>query len=142
MSTNSNFTIAVHILTLLAVADEPMSSPIIASSVNTNPVTIRRMIGVLRAAGLVSTLPGSTGGARLNKSTAAITLADVYQLTKEDTLFGLHPNTPNPQCLVGRNIQRVLVAHFAETDRLIIAQLAQTTIQDVLDSVLTEERAT
>lgn len=140
MSTNSNFTIAVHILTLLASADDPMSSSTIASSVNTNPVTIRRMIGVLRVAGLVDTIPGSTGGARLSKTTSAITLADVYQLTKEDTLFGLHPNTPNPQCIVGRNIQRVLVQHFEETDRLIVEQLAQTTIQDVLDSVLTPEQ--
>lgn len=135
MSTNSNLTVAVHILTLLSLADEPLSSSTIASSVNTNPVTIRQMIGLLRDAGLVDTISGSTGGAVLHKSAADISLADVYRITKHDLPFGLHPSPPNPQCVVGRNIQHVLIDHFEETDRLIVEALARTTIQDILDNV-------
>jgi len=139
MSTNSNLTVAVHILTLLSLAEEPLSSSYIASSVNTNPVTIRQMIGVLRAAGIVETIPGSAGGAVLRKPASTITLADVYQITKHDLPFGLHPSQPNPQCLVGRNIQEVLIEHFEETDRLIIERLSHTSIQDILDSVQKHE---
>ena len=140
MSTNSNFTIAVHILTMLAFMDDPVPSSLMAQSINTNPVTIRRMVGILREAGLVRTVPGSTGGALLDKPTNAITLADVYQITKEDTVFGLHPNTPSVECLVGRNIERVLRQYFEETDRLITTNLAQVTIQDVLDNVQIADR--
>lgn len=139
MSTNSNLTVAVHILTLLSLAEDPLSSSYIAGSVNTNPVTIRQMIGLLRDAGLVETLPGSTGGAVLRKPADSITLADVYQITKHDLPFGLHPNQPNPQCLVGRNIQNVLIDHFEETDRLIVEKLSRTSIQDILDRVKEQE---
>ena len=112
MSTNSLFTSMVHVLALLASTDEPLSSSWIAQSVNTNPVVIRQVVGHLRDAGLVVTTPGCTGGARLAKDAAQITLDDVYQLVRQDTFFGLHANAPNPHCPVGRNIQGVLLDVF------------------------------
>ena len=68
----------VHVLALLASTDEPLSSSWIAQSVNTNPVVIRQVVGQLRDAGLVITTPGCTGGARLARDAAQITLDDVY----------------------------------------------------------------
>ncbi|MCA1734101.1 MAG: Rrf2 family transcriptional regulator, partial [Acidobacteria bacterium] len=54
MATSSRFAVATHILTVLAVrGDEPSSSNLIASSVGTNPVVIRRLLGMLGRAGLV-----------------------------------------------------------------------------------------
>jgi DNA-binding IscR family transcriptional regulator len=45
MSTSSRFAVAVHVLTLMAWADEePLKSEQVAESVNTNPVVIRRML--------------------------------------------------------------------------------------------------
>ena len=56
MSTNSQFTTMVHVLALLAKMDIPVSSTMIAGSVNTNPVVIRQIIRHLRDAGLVETI--------------------------------------------------------------------------------------
>lgn len=142
MSTNSNFTYAVHILTFLAQSQEPQSSAFIAESINTNPVTIRKLMGVLREAGLVDTVHGSSGGAILKKSAAAITLGDVYMLVKDEHPFGLHPSDPNPNCLIGRNIQKILVRIFDETDNLIFRALMKISIQDIVDEVLVQEAAT
>lgn len=141
MSANSNFTVAVHILTMLAVAEEPVSSSTAAGSVNTNPVTIRKMAGVLREAGLIDTLPGSSGGMILARSADQITLGEVYRIVQDDHLFGLHPNPPNPNCLVGRNIQGVLNTLLDETDQLVIRALSQITIQAILNQVLEREKS-
>lgn len=139
MSTNSQFSIIVHTLTLLAGAQAPMSSAWIAGSVNTNPVVIRQIIGQLREAGLVETVPGSAGGAMLKKDAAQITLKEVYQLVKGETFFGLHANVPNPHCPVGRNIQDVLVEIFDQMDSLIADALAGISIADVLKQVSCRE---
>lgn len=140
MSANSKFTVTVHVLTLLAGSKEPLSSSFIAKSVNTNPVTIRKTIGLLHKAGLVETVPGSTGGAFLKKAPEQITLGDVYALVKQETLFGLHPDDPSPYCPIGRNIQHVLVGVFNETDRLIAESLSNKTIAGIIDEVLACEK--
>lgn len=129
----------VHVLTLLAGADKLLSSAWMAGSVNTNPVVIRQVVGQLRTAGLVETMPGSTGGARLRKDAEQITLGDIYQLVKADTFFGLHHSEPNPHCPVGRNIQGVLVDVFDQMDELIAGALAEITVADVLQRVLAQE---
>jgi len=130
----------IHVLTLLAHADQPLSSAFIAGSVNTNPVTIRKVIGELRAAGWVETLPGSSGGALLKKAPEQISLGEVYQVVREETLFGLHPSQPNPQCPVGRSIQSVLRGIFDETDRQITASLSEISIADVMQAVAEQNR--
>lgn len=141
MSTNSQFATMVHVLTLLACTENPMSSTWIAGSVNTNPVVIRKTVGLLRKAGLVKTISGSAGGAVLNRDPAAITLAEVYRLGKSETFFGLHPSEPNPHCPVGRNIQDVLIGVCQEMDELIVGALSRITIAEVLDRVSRRESA-
>lgn len=62
MAQNSQFAVALHILTLLALnAHEPLTSEYIAGSVNTNPVFIRRVLGKLAHASLVTSQPGVGG---------------------------------------------------------------------------------
>lgn len=47
---NSRFSVAIHILSLIATISDKslLTSDFIAGSVNTNPVVVRRMIGVLK----------------------------------------------------------------------------------------------
>src|SRR5580700_3961626 len=66
MAANSRLTIAVHALAWLALAQrggrQQLTSDQVAASVNTNPVIIRRSLGELRRAGLVSVRRGANPG--------------------------------------------------------------------------------
>jgi DNA-binding IscR family transcriptional regulator len=138
---NSRFTVGVHILSLLAHEQgRTLTSEYIAVSVNTNPVVIRRLLGLLGQAGLVSTSEGAGGGTMLARPAERITLRDVYRAVEPGPLFGGTRNDPNPLCPVGRNIQGVLVGVNKEVERRMDEQLAQTTIAGVLASVRKEER--
>src|SRR3981081_4038821 len=92
MSTSSRFAVAVHVLTLMAWADEEcLKSDQVAVSVNTHPVVIRRRVGELAEDKLVSSQTGSTGGSRLARNPEQITLLDVYRAGERVDVFSLHP---------------------------------------------------
>lgn len=137
MSISSRSAVGVHVLALLAqTGEEPLSSEVMAGSVNTNAVVIRRVLGRLRRAGLVGSLEGSGGGWRLARAPVGITLLDVYRAVEEEPLFSLHSRQPNPACLVGRNIQGALEDAFGEAEGAMERRLAETTMAEVLDAVL------
>lgn len=136
MGSNSHFTVAIHILTLLANhADEALTSGFIAGSVNTNPVFIRRLLASLRNARLVSSQTGPGGGWVLLRKPADITLRDVYRAMEAKSLFAMHSSPPNPKCPVGGNIQQVLGKQFDSTLSTLERELQQTTIQDLVKEV-------
>ena len=141
MSTSSRFAVAVHILTLLASADEPLPSSLIAGSVGTNPALIRRLIGVLAQAGLVSTAMGAAGGASLARPADTITLRDVFRAVESDSLIGLHAGAPNPACMVGREITGALTRITDRAQAAMEENLAQTTIAGMLADVERSARA-
>ncbi len=135
MSTSSRFAVAVHILTLLASAREPLPSSLMAGSVNTNPALIRRMIGLLAEAGMVTTTMGSIGGASLARPASDITLLDVFRAVESTALIALHQNAPNPACMVGREITGAL-RHVADRAQSAMDDaLAQVTIASMLADV-------
>jgi len=139
MNNNTRFTVAIHILTLLAYCGpEPLTSEFIAGSVNTNPVVIRRILANLRQAGLVSSQGGPGGGWQLLKAPETVTLRQVFLAMEETSIFPLHSSDPNPLCPVGRTIQQALMRCFQsaqvaleqDLDRTTIAQLVQNVSED------------
>jgi Rrf2 family protein len=135
MKISSRFSIAVHILSLLAIAkDAHGTSEWIAGSVNTNPVTIRRILGQLKKAGQVNVRAG-TGGAFLLKDLDEISLLDVYravEVVEEDQLFHIHAE-PNPECPVGANIQAVLELVLKRAQHAMEQVLADITIEELVN---------
>ena len=110
----SRFTLAAHILAMLAWSDrarrKPVTSEEMARSINTNPVVVRRVLSDLRRAGLVETKRGVGGGVTLARRAETVTLRDAYEAIEEgEELFGRHPSGPNPCCQIGP-----LVAEFME----------------------------
>jgi Rrf2 family protein len=135
IAANSQFAIAIHVLTLMALhhkEPDPVTSELMASSVNTHPVFIRRVLGQLSRAGLVASQPGVGGGWRLRRDPDHISLLDVYRAVAVEHLLGLHHNTPNPKCLIGRNIQRTLTSSFAQAEQAFEQTLAHQTIAQML----------
>jgi Rrf2 family protein len=136
MAANSQFSMAVHVLTLLATSgDENVKSDCIAGSVNTNPVVIRRVLGQLNQAGLVLSQTGASGGTRLAKDPADISLCEIYKAVSCGEVFALHAKSPNQDCPVGRNIESVLCNLQKEIDRTVGEKLGQYTLANVIEKV-------
>jgi len=136
MAANSQFAIAVHILTVLAKAGEGnnVKSDYIAASVNTNPVVIRRLLGDLNQSNLVFSQTGANGGTRLAKCPKEINLADVHKAISCGNTFALHRQT-NDDCSIGKNIQCILEKLQVEVNDVVEAKLAQFSLQSVLEAV-------
>lgn len=142
MNLSTRFTVALHILTLLASSgEEPLTSEFIAGSVNTNPVVVRRILGLLRDKGFVTSQPGNGGGWQLVRNPDSITLLDVRRAVNEGSPFSMHTNEPNPACPVGRNIQAALSGVYSHAERAMEAELALTTIEYLVRSVRGRARA-
>ena len=133
MSTSSRFAVAVHVLTLMAWADEePLKSEQVAESVKTNAVVIRRMLCELAEAKLVVSQSGAMGGSKLAREPERITLLDIYQAVEMRGVFSLHRHPPNRHCPVGVNIGTVLNQVLDEVDSAVEGVLANITIRDVV----------
>jgi Rrf2 family protein len=129
-------TIGVHALAWMGlnerIGSEVATSEQIANSVNTNPVVIRRLLGELREAGLVESRRGAGAGWRLVRPPESITLAEVYEAVESGPVHGLHPATPNQKCPVGHGIQSALGPVYEGVEGALRAQLARTSVADVL----------
>jgi DNA-binding IscR family transcriptional regulator len=129
---SSRFSIAIHILSLIAISSKECTGDFIAGSVNTNPVIIRRIMGLLKKAGLVEVRAG-VGGASLRKDPDQITLLDVYravEVIENGQLFNFH-DEPNADCPVGRNIEFVLRSKMREAQSAMEEKLAQVTLEQL-----------
>ena len=137
MPVSSRFAVAVHVLVLMAQAeDEPIKSERVAVSVNTNPVVVRRIWCALARAQLVVSQTGAAGGSRLARRPEQITLLDVYRAVEEANLFSLHYRRPDRRCAIGKNIQTILEEVLVEAERAMERVLAKRTIADVLRQTL------
>jgi Rrf2 family protein len=131
---NVRFGVAVHTLVMLALFDEPQNSTRIAESVDTNPVVIRRILGLLERAGLVHGRTGPGGGFRLARPAHAITLEQVFRAVEAS---GAAPaaHRPNRKCPVGRTVSVVLAAIGKRAERAFLSALAGQTLADAVGQV-------
>lgn len=136
MQISSRFTIAIHVLVCIETfkKDHKITSDFLASSVNVNPVVIRRLLQQLKKAGLVNVKRGS-GGADIEKPLDEITLLDVYEAVgcvENGELFHFHEN-PEQRCPVGRNIHALLDMRLKAIQRAMEQEMRSVSIQDIMD---------
>lgn len=138
MQISSRFTIAVHVFICIDTFEKEhkITSEFLASSVNVNPVIIRKLIQQLKAAGLVNVTRGS-GGASIAKPLNQISFLDIYKAVEcieNDTLFHFHEN-PNVDCPVGRNIHFILDDKLERVQNAMERELESITLEDVKKDV-------
>ncbi len=145
MQISSRFTVALHIFSCVDTFkdDYKVTSDFLASSINTNPVIIRRILGQLKSAGLIEVARG-TGGITLTRPLSEITFYDVYKAVdpiEDDELFHFHEN-PNPECPVGRNIHNLLNDKLEAIQKAMEDEMRKYTIEDLhegMENLLAKE---
>jgi Rrf2 family protein len=144
MSANSRLTIAAHALAWISLYQRQghavATSEQIATSANTNPVVIRRLLGELRKAGLVESRRGVGAGWVLARELETVTLLDVYEAVEPGPLFAMHRAAPDQGCVVGYGIQPAMQAIYAGVEETLRRELAAVTMEDVLRDVLAAPR--
>lgn len=139
MRINTRFPVAVHILAFATLYGEASKSELLAKSVGTNPVVVRRISGMLKKAGLI-TVHAGVGGITLNRPPEEIALLDIYCAVKERegaALFDLHQD-PNPLCPVGANIHHALAQPLLQAQQCLEESLAQRTLAEVVAGIRQE----
>ncbi len=127
---------AVHVLTVLAYKEgDPVTSGLLASSVNTNPVVVRRLLLALQEAKLVETRKGMGFGSRLSRSPAKINLAQIFRAVEGQETFVLPPKKPNQDCPVGHCIQSAIGKVFISARSALEQDLEKTTLADLVATV-------
>ena len=138
MQISSRFTIALHIFACMETfgKEYKVTSDFLASSINVNPVVIRKILSQLRNAGLIIVARG-TGGTTAARPIDQITFYDVYlavDLLEEGELFHFHDD-PNPDCPVGRNIHAVLDDKLMHIQEAMENEMKRYTIADIADEL-------
>ena len=130
MASNTRFSVALHVLALLAWQGEPLKSSNIARSVGTNPVVIRRLLRRLGDAGLVTSQRGPLGGTQLAQSPAKISLLDVFRAAGDPKLLSRH--ALNRHCSFGRAIRPGLELIVDRVEAGVRAELGKSTLADAM----------
>ncbi|MCY2958823.1 MAG: Rrf2 family transcriptional regulator [Planctomycetota bacterium] len=136
MTTSSRYAVALHVLVALAhLGEDGATSERLAGSVNTNPVVVRRILGLLAKAGFVSGQGGRHGGYKLARDPKKIALDAVLKAVEPDGIFPVHENPPNRVCPVSCGIKEVLGGVFARAEASMHDRLRETSVADLLRRV-------
>ena len=127
---------AVHVLTVLAYKEgDRVTSGLLAGSVNTNPVIIRRLLLALQKAALIETRKGAGAGSRLTRSPGRINLAEIYRAVEDCESFATPTRKPNSACPVGHCIREELERVFVSAQRAMERDLEKTTLASLISAV-------
>ncbi|WLR57395.1 Rrf2 family transcriptional regulator [Mesobacillus subterraneus] len=132
---NSDFTLAIHSLTLLALQPDRMStSEAISESAGVHPVRIRKVLGLLKKHGIIKSKEGTGGGFIFALDLNEVNLWDIYKLTSEGALQPKCPDS-NEKCVVGANMHKVLFAIFLGAEEHLGEYLKHYSIKEIVDLV-------
>lgn len=132
---NSDFTLAIHSLTYLALQPDRMStSDGISESAGVHPVRIRKVLSLLKKHGFIKSKEGTGGGFIFAIDLSEVNLWDIYKLTSEGALQPKCPES-NERCVVGANMQRVLFSIFLGAEEHLGEYLKNYSLKEVVDLI-------
>jgi DNA-binding IscR family transcriptional regulator len=112
----------------MAQRPEPMTSEVLARSMDTNPVVIRRIMAGLREAGYVQSEKGHGGGWTLACDLSKVTLRDIYEALGSPSLLAIGNRTEASGCLVEAAVNAQLSQSFHDAEELLLARFAEVTL--------------
>ena len=133
---DTKFSVAVHVLILISESPPPINSDQMALSVGTNASYVRKILALLKKAGIVDGHRGISG-CTLLFTPEQLTLLQIYQAVMEEPsphLLDIHQN-PSDRCIVGRHIRPVLSGMFANVEDAFARALAEKTLADCIADI-------
>lgn len=128
MKRDSRLSSVLHALLHIAERGEPMTSETLAQCMCTNPVVVRRTMGLLREAGIVASSRGHAGGWAIVADLEKVTLRQLHEALGEPAIFAIGNRNETPECLVEQSVNAVLDKAFADAETLLLDRFANVTL--------------
>ena len=136
MATNTQFSIAVHLLIALGYdSGRQVTSSELAASINTSASFVRRILAKLSKSGLVSTTTGKSGFCLLGKKSEDISLLEIYQAVGAPPTFAIHDYPAQSYCVVSCNIESVMNKVLIRAQQSFEGNLGETTLAQVIAEI-------
>jgi Rrf2 family protein len=136
MATNTQFSIAVHLLIALGFnSGRQITSGELASSINTSPSFVRRILAKLSKSGFVLTTTGKSGFCLLAKKPEEISLLEIYKAVDASPTFAIHDYPVKSSCVVSCNIESVMNKVLIRAQQSFEGNLGETTLADVIADI-------
>ncbi|MGW7772299.1 Rrf2 family transcriptional regulator [Pseudomonas machongensis] len=123
----------LHVLIHMARYEHPATSETLAQMLGTNPVVVRRTMGLLKKQGYVQSEKGHRGGWTLARPLEQISLRDIHQALGASTLFAIGLATDHPQCLVEQAVNAALTDAFDAAQALLLERLGSVTLAQLAE---------
>jgi Rrf2 family protein len=133
MRQDSRLSRMLHVLVHMGRHDGAMTSDMIASMLDANPVVIRRTMAGLREQGYVRSEKGHGGGWTLARPLEELTLLDIYRAVGEPSVFAVGPAYDMPGCAIEQAVNATLKDVFSEAEQLLLTRFAGVTLADIAD---------
>lgn len=136
MATNTQFSIAVHLMLALGMkCGEEVTSAQMAMSVNTSPSFVRRILAKLSKANLVATTTGKSGFTSLAKTADQISLLEIYKAVDAPQTFAIHDYPKQNFCRVSCNIEKTMNKVLNNAQNSFENSLAETSLAEVIADI-------
>lgn len=133
---DTKFSVAVHVLILVSESPALINSDQMAMSVGTNASYVRKILALLKKAGIVDGHRGISGYSLLC-APEQLTLLQIYQAVMEEPtphLLDIHQN-PSDRCVVGRHIRPVLAGMFTDMENAFARELSRKTLANCIAAI-------
>jgi DNA-binding IscR family transcriptional regulator len=131
MKQDSRLSGVLHVLLHMAEAAGPITSEVLATAMQTNPVVIRRIMAGLRDAGFVRSGKGHGGGWTIAKALHSISLRDVYIALGSPGLLAVGNRSEEPDCLVEQAVNASLNHAFSDAEALLLEHFGKVTLAEL-----------
>lgn len=135
MKKNSRASVALHSLIHLFYLDRPVTSEELGECQMTNSVIVRRVLGDLKKAGIVSSEKGHGGGWVALKKPNDISFQDVFEALGDSLLPPPMKLEEGERCLILRSVAGAMDEFLCEAEILLSKKLSKIRLSDIMKSI-------
>lgn len=136
MAINTQFSIAVHLMIALGFGSgRQATSSQLATSINTSPSFVRRILAKLSKSGLVSTTTGKSGACVLARKPEDVSLLDIYKAVDAPQTFAIHDYPVQGSCRVSCNIASVMNKVLDRAQSSFEGSLGETSLAELIADI-------